>query len=185
MGWCSGRYWRKKYKKMKSKYKEQRADAREYKRYVSKYERAQSKYDQYKEKYETYRGKYEDEKSAFREGQRDWDSQLATIQQAHSQAVSDRERDLLAERAGIVSGYESQIGQFNAAQAAREQQARIAADYGSLQGQVGSVATNLQGQRGYNQRFFSRGPDTQWTPPPGFGQIDPNSMIIQDQAINV
>ena len=129
-----------------------------YKKYKKKYKKYKSRYKKYKDLRNTWRDKTRELESQLmqrdagtEEWKRDYEAQIQSQQQQFQQAqmaladtIADRDqyRTQAGQQAQQIQGFQGQIANFNAANAAREMQERVAADYGNRVGSVGSVSTN-------------------------------------------
>ena len=164
-----------------------------YKKYKKRYKKYRSKYKKYKDLRNTWRDKARELESQLMQrdaGTDEWkqdyenrirgqQEQFQQAQMALADSISERDRyrTQADAQAAQIQGFQGQIANFNAANAAREMQERVAADYGNLVGSVGSVSTNRRGENAYRQRWFRR-PEAL---PPGYQQ----PMTIGDQSTNV
>jgi chromosome segregation ATPase len=177
---ASKKTYKRRYKKYKKKYKKYKSRYRSYKDQMRQWQSRAQEYQRQMERSasdaDQWRADYEDrlrtQQATFQRAQMDLTNQ---IRERSGEAA--RYRGLADTQAAQISGFQGQIADFNAANAAREMQEKVAADYGNLVGSVGSVSTNRRGENAYRQRWFRR-PEAL---PPGYQQ----PLTITDQATNV
>ena len=194
--------YKSKYKKYKDKYKSQRSKKREWRSKARGFEQDLADYRAAwnQEKWDAREAAWKDELMRDYVKRGDYDTAMQQQQQQFQQAQTDLadtilQRDEARTQYGTASGqlttaqeqlggqaaqiqdFQSRIADFNAANAAREMQQKVAADYGNLVGTVGSVKANRGASNAYQNRWFRRPQQISG------GQIQ--AMTISDQSTNV
>jgi len=199
---ASKKKWKKRAKRYKGKYKFQRSKKREWRSKARGFEQDLANYRAAwnKEKWDAREKAWKDELMRDYVKRGDYDTAMQQQQQQFQQAQTDLadtilQRDEARTQYGAASGalttaqeqlggqaaqiqdFQSRIADFNAANAAREMQQKVAADYGNLVGTVGSVKANRGASNAYQNRWFRRPQQVSG------GQIQ--AMTISDQSTNV
>ena len=180
--------YKKKYKFQRQKKRAWRSKARGFEQELTDYRKAwnQQKWDDREKAWKeelmrdyVKRGDYDtamqQQQQQFQQAQTDLADTILQRDAASGALTTAQEQ--LGGQAAQIQDFQSRIADFNAANAAREMQQKVAADYGNLVGTVGSVKANRGASNAYQNRWFRRPQQVSG------GQIQ--AMTISDQSTNV